>query len=350
MILDTTALDLRNLKDFPREVAYPFCTTDSFQRIYSNTTTSGEAFVLRPGLGFARLHLRAHEKTKVKLWLPDNLAYLCFNHSGELNFILPDLGHQTLCCSQWGILTGTQVEFSYAKGAEVSLLLFVIEKTLLRKFVELSNLSLISLLYCFSCSKAVQPIFLKGESSKELKLLAEIILHKKDNQDIHRRLSLESHCLEWISAFLQQSGLKKRRECMRDFNHADIKALKAVASYLESNLTLKHSLSDLSRRFHLNEFKLKRGFKELYGTTVFAYLRRKRMQFAKMALRRNDYSVIEVANVVGYTNPSHFAQAFKEHFGILPSAYRYLNKGANRGFRTDTSWSFKDKTRIKERS
>ena len=329
MILDTTALDLRNLKDFPQEGAYPFYATHPFHRVHGNTTASGETFILRPGLGFARLNLRAEEKTRVKLLLPDNLAYLCFNHSGELNFILPDLGHQTLCPSQWGILAGTQIEFMYAKEAEVSLLLFIVEKTLLRKFVELSNLSLMSLLYCFSCSKAVHPIFLKGESSRELKLLAAIILHKKNNQEIHRRLSLESHCLEWINAFLQQSGLKQRRECMRDFSHADIKALKAVANYLESNLALKHSLSDLSRRFHINEFKLKRGFKELYDTTVFAYLRKKRMHFAGMVLRRNDDSVIEVANVVGYTNPSHFAQAFKEHFGILPSAYRYLNKGAN---------------------
>ncbi len=323
---DTTQLDLHRLKALLLETACPFRPPYPFHWTHPTATVSGEAFALRPGLGFARLHLRAKDKTRVPISLPKDLFYLCFNHSGELNFILPDLGHQCLFSYEWGILAGTQIRVLHAKNTEVSLLLFIIEKTLLRSFVELSELSWQSPLHCFSCPKAAEPTFLKGEASKRLRLLTEVILHGGGNRKIIDRLVLESRCLEWVSELFQQPEITEGRDCLSLCNHADIEAIRTVAAYLDSNLGAKHSLSDLSRRAHLNEFKLKRGFRELYNTTVFAYLRDKRMLWAECILRRGKCSVIEVANAVGYTNPSHFAQAFKQRFGILPSAYRKLNK------------------------
>ena len=99
-------------------------------------------------------------------------------------------------------------------------------------------------------------------------------------------------------------------------------ALSAAARILETRCHEDHSLAELSRAVHLNEFKLKRGFKERFGTTVFGFLRQKRMELARELLASESQNVIEVANRVGYSNPSHFARAFREAFGVNPSSFQ----------------------------
>lgn len=79
------------------------------------------------------------------------------------------------------------------------------------------------------------------------------------------------------------------------------------------------SLIELSKLAGINEYKLKVGFKEEYGTTVFAYLRNKRLEKAWEIISTGDISVSQTATMVGYNNFSHFAEAFRKQYGINPS-------------------------------
>jgi AraC-like DNA-binding protein len=81
-------------------------------------------------------------------------------------------------------------------------------------------------------------------------------------------------------------------------------------------------LPELARSVGLNEFKLKVGFRVLFGASVFGYLRTQRMDRARRLLAHRELSVTEVAAHVGYQNPSKFAAAFRKHFGFPPSALR----------------------------
>jgi AraC-like DNA-binding protein len=105
------------------------------------------------------------------------------------------------------------------------------------------------------------------------------------------------------------SGMHRQQDCA---------ALQDIADFLEKNCTMEHSLRSLSRQFHINEFKLKKGFREHYGQTVFQYLRHKRMHHAYAKFQSGANSVLEVAVEVGYSNASHFARAFREEFGLNP--------------------------------
>ena len=80
-----------------------------------------------------------------------------------------------------------------------------------------------------------------------------------------------------------------------------------------------HSLQSLSRAFCLNEFKLKKGFKELFGDTVFGYIHSLRMQHARSLILDEKMNINKVAGKVGYKNANHFSTAFKKQFGIAPS-------------------------------
>lgn len=80
------------------------------------------------------------------------------------------------------------------------------------------------------------------------------------------------------------------------------------------------TIPSLSRQIGMNECYLKKGFKELYGKTIFMHLQELRMQRAKVLLQA-ERSVTEVASEVGYASISSFSSAFKKSVGVLPTEY-----------------------------
>ena len=72
-----------------------------------------------------------------------------------------------------------------------------------------------------------------------------------------------------------------------------------------------------------NQQTLKKGFKELFGTTIWGYYNNLRMETAKDLLINQEKSIAEVADNIGYKNPQHFTVAFKKKYGILPSILKY---------------------------
>ncbi len=88
---------------------------------------------------------------------------------------------------------------------------------------------------------------------------------------------------------------------------------------LNSNLEAPPSLNELSRMIGLNDFKLKKNFKELFGVPVFKYLQNERMAKAHELLRAGDMSIQEVAWHVGYDSLSSFSNAFLKKYGFRPS-------------------------------
>jgi AraC-like DNA-binding protein len=68
----------------------------------------------------------------------------------------------------------------------------------------------------------------------------------------------------------------------------------------------------------MNDYKLKRTFKIYFGKTVYEYIREQRLEKAFSLLAGGQSNVSQSAFAVGYTNISHFSQAFRERFGISP--------------------------------
>ena len=98
----------------------------------------------------------------------------------------------------------------------------------------------------------------------------------------------------------------------------DIESLKKAKQILLENMTNPPSLKELSYKSAINEFKLKKGFKQIYGNTVFGYLQEHRLNEAKTLLESNEINIGEASSLVGYKSISHFSKIFKEHFGITP--------------------------------
>jgi len=92
------------------------------------------------------------------------------------------------------------------------------------------------------------------------------------------------------------------------------KAREVLLQHIGEPLTIKA----LSRKVAINECYLKKGFKEMFGTTIFDFYQSQRMEHAKYLLYDKGLSVTEVSMLLGYSSISHFSTAFKKHTGLKP--------------------------------
>ena len=103
----------------------------------------------------------------------------------------------------------------------------------------------------------------------------------------------------------------------------EMKAIRKARDILHGRLLDPPTIPELAKLVMLNEYKLKNGFRELYGKTIFSYIRELRMKNAKDMLENRDLSISQIAGQVGYINTSHFARAFRKEFGMNPSDLRF---------------------------
>ena len=107
---------------------------------------------------------------------------------------------------------------------------------------------------------------------------------------------------------------------------SQVQIAKTVRDLLTSDLHRRYSASELAARFSVSETSLKNYFRAVYGVGYAEFQREQRMNRAAQLLREEKLSVAEITEAVGYTNPSRFAKAFREHFGVSPLEYRRLQK------------------------
>lgn len=139
-------------------------------------------------------------------------------------------------------------------------------------------------------------------------------------QGLTRSLYLEAKSIELIALYIEsfQTESSLRPPVSRD----DRDRLQFAREILLQRLADPPSLVELARLVGLNDYKLKAGFRQVFGTTVFGYLRQQRLEQARQLLQAQEISVTEAAAAVGYSSQGHFAAAFRKQFGINPKDLR----------------------------
>jgi len=101
-------------------------------------------------------------------------------------------------------------------------------------------------------------------------------------------------------------------------NDADREKIALARKILLEHISEPLTIKELSRKAAINECYLKKGFKEMYGTTIFDFFQSQRMEHAKYLLYEKGLSVTDVSALLGYSSISHFSTAFKKHTGLKP--------------------------------
>lgn len=105
-------------------------------------------------------------------------------------------------------------------------------------------------------------------------------------------------------------------------NRAHVQKIKRLHDFILADLQRHYTIGELSARFQLSPTALKKDFARVYGAPVYAYQRAYRLQSAQKRLRCTDDSIAQIAAAVGYENPNKFASAFKQVYGVSPTAFR----------------------------
>ncbi|MCR8668235.1 helix-turn-helix domain-containing protein [Aestuariibaculum sp. M13] len=86
------------------------------------------------------------------------------------------------------------------------------------------------------------------------------------------------------------------------------------------------SLTSLAAEFNTNDFKLKQGFRELFGQTVFQYQMNERLNKAFVLVKDTQLSFKEIQVLTGFVSSSHFSKVFKKRYGHSPRELRKLEQ------------------------
>ncbi|MBE7384257.1 MAG: helix-turn-helix transcriptional regulator [Leptolyngbya sp. SIO1E4] len=133
---------------------------------------------------------------------------------------------------------------------------------------------------------------------------------------VTKRLYLQGKVFELMA--LQLEGISTPVCQNRMLKPETMARVQQAAAILRSHLETPPCQTTLAQRVGVSDRTLRRGFKQLFGTTVLGYLTEQRLALAERLLRDTDLSVTEVVHCCGYSNPGHFAAAFKRRFGITP--------------------------------
>jgi AraC family transcriptional regulator, transcriptional activator of the genes for pyochelin and ferripyochelin receptors len=106
------------------------------------------------------------------------------------------------------------------------------------------------------------------------------------------------------------------------YTHYEIDGIQAARIMIKKNIRYHFVIREISQKVGMNEFKLKNGFRELFGNGVYEYLRTERMLEARHLLSNGGKNVKEVAALTGYKSVNSFIKAFKKKYGQTPGDYR----------------------------
>lgn len=133
-----------------------------------------------------------------------------------------------------------------------------------------------------------------------------------------KRLYLLSKCIELLVLQAESSGRNQFLNYKYVKTNHDLDCIMHARDYVMEHLLDPPSLSDLSRIIGINEYKLKRGFKDVFGNTVFGFLSDARLGVALNELTELKKSAGQIAADLGYSSLQHFSFAFKKKFGKSP--------------------------------
>ena len=304
-----------------------------------------EGYQLRPGMALYVVDLYVDQDTEIFSHVVEQKVGFGMSLEGScIRLWTDELGHE----QEIAVPAGMNVASSYYPYASSLQLKGGQTYKLLKLQLQKEHVPELMLGCETTLGQALRPILLtcdlpkvsaRKELSPSLQCLAHQVIHCPF-EGVARRLFMEAKALEILACELEEfSDPPSAKASLRAAREVEL--LYDARRILEQEFTDPPGLIELARRVGLNDFKLKRGFRELFGTTVFGYVRKLRMDMARTLLENGDLTITEVALAAGYSHFGYFSAAFKKAHGVLPSHYR--RAGSNGG---NHSMSHKSAPRI----
>ena len=164
----------------------------------------------------------------------------------------------------------------------------------------------------------------KFYKEKKLAPMISVVLNQMVQQSVHQsmyKLYLRAKVFELMSLYFNKDKEMDIEQCPFLVDDKNIKKIRNAKEIIISRMTEPPTLTDLATEVEISLKKLKEGFKQVYGASVYVFLLDYKMQVSKRLLSSGNYNVNEVALKVGYSTATHFINAFKKKFGTTPKKY-----------------------------
>ncbi len=139
--------------------------------------------------------------------------------------------------------------------------------------------------------------------------------------DSMKSLYFKGKIYELLSLYFNKNDDSSIEQCPFLIDEQNVQKIRNAKDIILDRMIDPPSLDALALEIGLPLKKLKQGFKQIYGDTVFAYLLEHKMQEARRMLDSQKYNVNEVGLKLGYSTSSHFIAAFKKKYGTTPKKY-----------------------------
>lgn len=160
----------------------------------------------------------------------------------------------------------------------------------------------------------------ENDISPSMAIVLNQLFHYHLNQSI-KNLYYKGKAYELLSLYFNRTEDANAEQCPFLIDEENVLKIRKAKEIIIENMAEPPTLEDLSEQIGLSLKKLKLGFKQIYGDTVYGFLFDYKMEYARKLLDSGSYNVNEVGLKIGYSTASHFIAAFKKKFGITPKKY-----------------------------
>lgn len=136
-----------------------------------------------------------------------------------------------------------------------------------------------------------------------------------------KNLYYKGKSYELLGLYFNKNEDKNAEQCPFLIDEDNVLKIKKAKEIIIANMAEPPGLQELADEIGLNLKKLKMGFKQIYGDTVYGFLFDYKMDYARKLLDSGSYNVNEVGLKIGYSTGSHFISAFKKKFATTPKKY-----------------------------
>ena len=274
---------------------------------------------INEGLSLVSIDNRENHPIEIERDIDQSLIQFYFGAEGELSFQFHQGAYQLQlkkgrCLLFYNPLMALPLKIQLKENSR-ALFLYIKVENLHRLFIEGSEeLAFIS----------PDNVNKKFYSEAELEPSLMVAVNQVFQSPVHgaaEKVFLHAKVLELLALFFNRKEGTDVEACPFLEDEDNVKKIRLAKKIIIEKMADPPTITELAKEIGLNEYRLKEGFKNIYGTTVFKYLNDYRLDVARQLLEQDHVKVNEAAYQIGYTNPSHFIAAFRKKFGVTPKKY-----------------------------
>jgi len=290
-----------------------------FRTDKNNEKSSFDYFLLSPDLALANLVISGDEPPELRGEIPTQMIQFYFCLKGKITFSYYGGRYQQELTEGRSFLfynpeKDLKQSISFLADSRMICLFITVEKLhslFVNDFTELTFLN---------SENINKKFYADNPTSPHLRLVLDQLAHVQVIPT-NNRLYYTGKAFELLSFYFDRSNEQDLANCPFLLDENNVEKIRQAKKIVIDHMIDPPGLKELSRMIGLNEYQLKVGFKNIYGSSVFQFLNDYKMEYARKLLDDRLHKVNEVSEEVGYSNPSHFITAFKRKYGITPKNY-----------------------------